>query len=172
MWLSTLLSGGRNGLLFALLALVLVPAASAAGEVGVELEAWRVVSQLDGSERLEAADQARPGDVIEYRARFTNHTGVTVLGLKGLIPIPAETEYLVASANPAAVEASTNGDSFSPVPLLRPVRQEDGTERWEAVPLVEYRFLRWTVAELAEDEEAVVSARVRIPAAAEGRTSP
>jgi len=172
MQLSNLVSGGRTAVLSALLALIVAPSASAAGDVGVELEAWRVVFLLDGSERLEAAEQARPGDVIEYRATFTNRTGITVLGLKGVIPIPAETEYLAASASPAAVEASTDGSSFSAVPLLRPVRQEDGTERWEPVPFGEYRFLRWTVAELAEDEEAVVSARVRIPSAAASPSSP
>jgi hypothetical protein len=104
--------------------------------------------------------------------RFTNGTGIAVHGLRGVIPIPAETEYLAATASPAVAEASTDGHSFSPVPLQRRVQREDGQESWEPVPPAEYRFLRWTVAELAEDEERVVSARVRIPSAAADSSSP
>ena len=172
MLLSTLVSSGRSALFFVFLATLVAPLAGVAEEVGVELEAWRVVALLDGSERLEAADHARPGDVIEYRARFTNGTGMTVRGLRGVIPIPAETEYLAATASPAVAEASTDGHSFSSVPLQRRVQREDGQESWEPVPPAEYRFLRWTVAELAEDEERVVSARVRIPSVAAGSSSP
>jgi hypothetical protein len=165
-------SGGRSALFFAFFTILFAAAAGAAEEIGVELEAWRVVALLDGSERFEAADHARPGDVIEYRARFTNGTGIAVHGLRGVIPIPAETEYLAATASPAVAEASTDGHSFSPVPLQRRVQREDGQESWEPVPPAEYRFLRWTVAELAEDEERVVSARVRIPSAAADSSSP
>ncbi|OYZ02020.1 MAG: hypothetical protein B7Y42_02965, partial [Polaromonas sp. 28-63-22] len=58
------------------------------------------------------------------------------------------------------------GVVFAAMPLMRSVRQPDGSQRSEAVPLADYRALRWNVGTLAAGRSAVVSLRVRIDAPA------
>jgi hypothetical protein len=54
------------------------------------------------------------------------------------------------------------------MPLMRTVKQPDGKERKETVPLAEYRALRWEIGTLAAGSSTVVSLRVRIDAPAAG----
>ena len=48
------------------------------------------------------------------------------------------------------------------MPLTRIVKQADGGERKVAVPISQYRALRWDVGTLAGGASAVVKLRVRI----------
>jgi hypothetical protein len=141
-----------------------VPAgdAAAAGDVTVALQASRVVAAANGKERLEPTESVRPGELIEYRATYTNRGAGAVRGLEGVLPIPVGTEYVGLSATPAGVEASTDGVRFAPIPLMRKVVR-DGRETWEPVPASEYRALRWKLGELAPDAKASIAARVLVP---------
>jgi uncharacterized repeat protein (TIGR01451 family) len=139
--------------------------AAAAGEVAVALSAARVVVGEHGAEHLVTTEAVRPGDVVEYRATYTNQGEATVRGLTATLPIPVDTNYLGLTATPAGVEASTDGVRFAPIPLMRKVTGKDGRERWEPVPASEYRALRWQIAELAAKASQSIAARVVVPSA-------
>jgi uncharacterized repeat protein (TIGR01451 family) len=135
--------------------------AFASGDVSVSLTAHRVaVSQ--GKEALVPAEQAKPGEVIEYRATYHNAGANVVRDLKAVLPVPAGLEYLPLSASPAVLEASLDGKRFEPVPLQRRVRMPDGRVELQDVPSVEYRYLRWSLGTLDPDASLAVKARMRV----------
>jgi uncharacterized repeat protein (TIGR01451 family) len=152
--------------LFLCATLALPLAAAADPDVAVSLEAHKVTSDARGKESFVPGDQAGPGDVIEYRARYTNQGAGAVKQLVATLPIPAGVEYLPATARPAIVLASLDGRSFAPIPLKRTVRLPDGREVTREIPASEYRWLRWTIGSLAPKNSEIVRARVRIPAPA------
>jgi len=145
--------------------LLLGASAAAAGEVAVVLSAARVVVGEHGAEQLVTTEAVRPGDVVEYRATYTNQGEDMVRGLTATLPIPVDTNYLGLTATPAGVEASSDGVHFAPIPLMRKVIGKDGSERWEPVPAAEYRALRWQIAELAANANQSIAARVVVPSA-------
>lgn len=144
--------------------LVLVGAALAQsnGEVTSTLTVTRIVAGKDGKETRAAADEARPGDVLEYVAEYRNAGKAPARKLEATLPIPAGTEFLSATAKPADVRASLDGAKFEAVPLKRKVRRADGSVVEELVPTSEYRFLRWSPRDLAAGRTARYSARVRL----------
>lgn len=144
-------------------AVVLIPAhAFAEGDVTVTLTANRMITKSGGAEVAAPATEARPGDVIEYRASYRNPGDSRVHGVSATLPIPAGTEYVAHSASPAAPLASLDGLTFAPTPLTRRVRLADGHELIQEIPLAEYRALRWTLGNLAAHGQQVVRARVRV----------
>ena len=162
--------------LFIVLALVFViglpaSAAFADGPLRVVLEAYRVTTDAAGAEQFDLAKAAYPGDVVEYRAHYTNDGSETLSDVQAVLPIPDNTVYLPATAMPAHVEASLDGKTYEPVPLQRRVVAADGTESVELVPASEYRFLRFGLGDLGADATALAKARVAIPTttAATGR---
>jgi len=146
------------------LSLLATPAA-ADGDVAVTLAAARVVVGEHGAEQLVTTDAVRPGDMVEYRATYTNQGEGPVRGVTATLPIPVDTNYLGLTATPDGVEASTDGVNFSPIPLMRKAIGKDGRERWEPVPASEYRALRWQIGELAANASRSVAARVIVPSA-------
>jgi uncharacterized repeat protein (TIGR01451 family) len=148
----------------ALLALALAAPlpAHAEDDVKVSMTAHRVTTTERGVERLVPAAQAKPGETIEYRARYANEGGSTARQLVASLPIPPGMEFLPGTAAPAQVHASLDGRSFAPVPLKRRVRLADGTETEVLVPYREYRALRWTLGDLAAKGEQTVRARMRV----------
>jgi uncharacterized repeat protein (TIGR01451 family) len=136
--------------------------ARADGDVAVALAAQRVVTQSGGREALASAEQAKPGDVIEYRATYHNSGAAGVRQLAATLPIPAGSEYIARSASPAPSLASLDGHTYSALPLKRRVRLADGREVMQEVPAREYRSLRWTLGNLPARGERTVRARVRV----------
>ncbi|MEP6589176.1 MAG: hypothetical protein ABJA84_10525 [Polaromonas sp.] len=120
------------------------------------------VDTVDGKAVLTPATSGKPGDVIEYSGTYRNGGTAPVDKLLATIPVPAGTSFIAGSAVPAQAQASIDGVRFEAVPLMRSVSQADGTERKVAVPLAEYRALRWDIGALAAGRNAVVSLRVRI----------
>lgn len=137
-------------------------AARADGEVKVSMTAHRITTTERGEERLIPAEQARPGETIEYRARYLNEGDATVRQLVASLPVPAGMEFVAGTAAPEQVFASVDGKSFSPVPLKRRVRKANGQEIEELVPYREYRALRWMLGDLAGGGEETVLARMRV----------
>jgi len=148
------------------LSLLIGTSAAAAGDVAVVLAAARVVVGEHGSEQLVTTEAVRPGDVVEYRATYTNQGDDTVHGLTATLPIPVDTNYLGLTAAPSGVEASTDGVTFAPIPLMRKGKGADGKDRFEPVPAAEYRVLRWQIGDLAANASRSVAARVVVPASA------
>ncbi len=128
-----------------------------------ELRAQRV-EMVAGKAVFKPASDGKPGEVLEYSSTYRNGGAVAVDKLQATIPVPAGTTFIAGSAEPAQAQASTDGSRFAPMPLLRSVKQPDGSERKEPVPLAEYRALRWDVGTLAAGRSTVVSLRVRIDA--------
>lgn len=151
------------GLAFGQAALAQTPAVTSI------LSAQRV-EMVDGKTVLKPAAQSKPGEVIEYSGTYRNGGATAVDKLQAAVPVPVGTTFIAGSAQPTSAQASTDGTRFAPLPLTRMVRQADGSERKEAVPLTEYRALRWDVGTLGAGTSAVVSLRVRIdtPVAASG----
>ncbi len=149
----------------AVLALVLIApaAARAGGDVTVTLAAQRV-SVTNGKETLSPAAQIKPGDLVEYRATYSNAGDQPARQMLATLPVPAGMEFVGRTARPAKLEASLDGRTFAAVPLTRRVKQADGREVVRAVPLAEYRYLRWTLGTLAAKSTRTVSARMRVQA--------
>ena len=141
-------------------------AQQASGPVETQLVA-NSVAIVEGKESLRPAAAVKPGETIEYRATYTNRTKVAVRNLEATLPIPAGTELLPASVNPAAAKASLDGSNFDAMPLKRVVKK-DGRDAEEIVPYSEYRYLRWYPGELPGEKSLVFSARVKVSEAAPG----
>jgi uncharacterized repeat protein (TIGR01451 family) len=133
----------------------------AAGAVAVELTAKRITKD-QGREVLVAADEAKPGELLEYRALYRNDGATEAKGLMATLPIPRGTQYVAGSALPRGVQASVDGHTFAPVPLKRTVKTPDGRTVVQEVPVAEYRALRWPLGALPSRDQRTVSARVRV----------
>ena len=150
------------------LALLLAVAASSApalahakDAVTIALQANKV-TQEKGREALVPADQAKPGEVIEYRATYTNSSAQTVRDVWATLPIPAGLELLPPSAAPAQWLASIDGKAFAPAPLMRRERTPAGIEVLREIPASEYRYLRWSLGTLPAKQSRTVAARARV----------
>jgi len=131
------------------------------GAIDTKLEAKRVVMK-DGKEQFEAAATAKPGDIIEYVATYTNKGRGGVTNLEATLPIPANTELIIASITPKGAKASTGGSAYGDIPLKRKVRQPNGAEVEQEVAAKEYRSLRWYPGVLAGGASVAFTARVRV----------
>jgi uncharacterized repeat protein (TIGR01451 family) len=120
------------------------------------------VETIDGRTVLRPVQSSKPGEVLEYRVTYRNHSDAPVSGLTASLPIPAGTTLLDRSQLPPDALASSDGVRFAPLPLMRRVRQADGSERSEPVPLEDYRALRWNLGTLQPGSSEQVSARVRV----------
>ena len=148
--------------LFLLLALGATCAARAASPL---VDARLTVSLIQHNGQFEvaaAATAAKPGDVLEYTARYVNRGNAPADALSPSMPIPVGTEYLPIDSAPKPTHASLDGTTFAPIPLKRSVKGPDGVVRVVDVPTREYRALRWTVGTLAAGSEVTVRARVRL----------
>lgn len=161
----------RRSLAGLCLALTWSVAANAADPVTNTLTVHHVVVRADGSESLEPAGEARPGDLLEYSARFANTGTAAARGLVATLPIPTGTVYVDGSAKPAGANASLDGANYAPMPLVRRAKAANGTESTVRVPLAEYRSLRWAPADVAAQSTYTVTARVRVAGSASATAS-
>jgi hypothetical protein len=137
--------------------------ASAAGvppaPVTSELQVQKIPT-ADGDTSPKAASISKPGDVLEYHLSYSNHTSAAVTGLIAKLPIPTGTTLTDLPKLSPDAEASTDGTHFAPLPLTHVVKRADGTEQRVAVPLDEYRSLRWNLGALPANGVKQVQARV------------
>ena len=131
----------------------------------VEIQLLRRKIVLVGAqETLQDAGTAKPGEILEETAIYTNKSKNLITKLEATLPIPLNTELVPNSTKPAtlAVRASTDGLSFRTLPLKRKAKLANGVEAEQLVPLNEYRFLRWYPGELAAGKSVSYSARFKI----------
>ena len=130
--------------------------------VAVVLTQSKVVKDAQGREQLVDAGSVKPGDIVEYRAVYTNNTGKPVTGLVADLPIPEGLEYQPRSAKPGAnlVQAAAKDAVFGPEPLMR----KAAGNKTEPVPYADYRSLRWTLGQLPANGSTAVSVRARVEA--------
>ena len=120
------------------------------------------VELVNGKTVLHPATEAKPGDVLEYRATYTNRGDGAVEHLQATVPIPSGTTLIADTPMPASAQASTDARTFAALPLMRRVAKSDGSSRLEPVPLADYRALRWDVGSLNPGKATMVSMHVRI----------
>lgn len=130
-------------------------------EVLTELSATRIVGS-GAAEKREPAATARPGDILEYRVRYSNSGKAKVRQLEITLPVPVGMIYVADSSRPEAAKASVDGIAYQPIPLKRTVIKKDGSAVEQSVPLTEYRFLRWKSQDLEAGRKLEVSARMKI----------
>lgn len=148
--------------------------AQSGAQVASTLSVTRIALNAEGREVAEPANSAKPGDVLEYVADYTNQGKHTALRLQASLPIPFGTEYLPNlpnSATPAPSLASVDGITFQPIPLKRQVRQANGTLLEQPLAYAQYRFLRWPAHDLAAGKHLLYSTRVKVAADATSATS-
>ncbi len=138
----------------------LAPAANA-DQLKVDLKRTKIVKAASG-ETSAPADTAKPGDILEEIATYTNQSGGVLKQVQPRLPVPLNTELVMASVKPANAMASTDGINFSAIPLKRKVKQANGVEVETPVPLSEYRYVRWSPVELASQKSFAVSARFKV----------
>jgi uncharacterized repeat protein (TIGR01451 family) len=136
--------------------------------VAVVLTQSKVVKDAQGREQLVDASSVKPGDIVEYRAVYTNNTGKPVTGLVADLPIPEGLEYQPRSAKPGAnlVQAAAKDAVFGPEPLVR----KAAGNKTEPVPYADYRSLRWTLGQLPANGSTAVSARAKVETVAPAAT--
>ena len=116
----------------------------------------------NGREVMQSAAIAKPDDVLEDVATYTNTSKSALKSVEATLPIPPNTELVMASVKPTSAKASIDGKSFSKLPLTRKVRQANGVEVEQPVPLSEYRYLRWYPGELQPGKPLSFSARFKV----------
>jgi len=120
------------------------------------------VTVTGGKEILTSAATARPGEILQEVATYTNKSDAALTSLEATLPVPVNTELVMASAKPGSALASTDGKNFSAMPLKRRIRQARGVESEQEVAVSEYKFLRWRVAKLPAAGSMVFSARFKV----------
>lgn len=159
-----LATGGAFALALASPSLAAPATTAAKADVVAELRAFKV-----SGDKLVAADTANPGDTIEYQARYTNNGTSAVQRFSPQLPVPEALIYAGSTALPTGFLATTDGKNFASAPLMRSVKSPDGTTKLVAVPLREYRALRWQLGTLAPGESVVVKARATVKSFADGK---
>jgi hypothetical protein len=142
--------------------LALGQAAMAQGSAVTSSLVAQRVEMVDGKAVIKPAGEGKPGEILAYSGTYRNGGVAPVDKLFATIPVPVGTSFISGSSSPAKAQASTDGSRFAPMPLMRAVRQPDGSERQEPVPLSDYRAVRWDIGTLAPGSSAVVGLRVRI----------
>ncbi len=127
----------------------------------ISLVRQKVVA-VDGKEVMQSAEVAKPGDVLDEAATYSNKSAAPVKSLQATLPVPPNTELVLNSIKPSGAKASTDGSEFSSLPLKRKVKQANGVEVEQLIPIGEYRYLRWYPGDLAPGKSLVFSARFKV----------
>ena len=140
--------------------------ATVAPDVQVKLTLERITVEA-GKQVLVATERAAPGEQVQYVAAYTNTAALTtapIAKLQATLPVPAAMRY-AGSAQPTPALASLDGKTFEAYPLVRMVKQADGSLKKVDVPFDEYRSLRWTIQSLAPQTAQAVKARMTVATA-------
>lgn len=134
--------------------------AASEGAVKVKLTQARVDMQ-EGKEKLVEVESVKPGDVIEYRAVYTNTSKETVRELTATLPLPDGLDYLAKSAKaseglPLVQVVARDGQSGT-----EPLMVTQAGKKVE-MPASQYRVLRWRVGSMVAGRSVTVSARARV----------
>lgn len=144
-------------------ACVALPAIAAA-DVSSHLVVQKVVTDTTGHEVLKSAADAKPGDVLQYRATYTNKGTSAAEHMLARLPIPVGTTLQTDSSLPPGAFGSVNGVSFEPMPLMREIAGKDGKSHREPVPLADIRVLRWDLGNLEPRQSKSIQLSVRVDA--------
>ncbi len=147
--------------------------AQSRNDIRLDLKAFRVLSvQEQGRtvEKLEAALDAKPGELIEYQLSAQNTTDNPLRQVALIIPIPASTVYQAMSAQPlrlgetlvTAEFSFDGGRTFGKLPLKRKVRVvENGKEVEKEVEVKpeEFTHARWVLPQMSAKQTVLLKLR-------------
>ncbi len=142
----------------------------AAQPIEIRLERKKVVV-IDGKEALVSAASAKPGDLIEETATYTNRSKKT-FKVEATLPVPQFTEFVAGTASPSGARASADGAAYGAMPLKRQQKSANGVVVEQLVPVGDYKSLRWSAIDLAPEKQFVASARFRLREGAADVTPP
>lgn len=139
-------------------------AAWAQPNVQSQLVAEKLVAGPAGQVTRAAADSVKPGDLVAYTATYRNTGKDAARSLILTVPVPAGMEYQGRQPQEklAPALASLDGSSYAPIPLTRKVKNAQGQEVVQQVPVAEYRFLRWNVPQLAAGANVSVQLTAKV----------
>ncbi|WP_367106087.1 hypothetical protein [uncultured Psychrobacter sp.] len=123
----------------------------AADALKMELQANKVVKTADGKISYIPASNAQKGETVQYRAIYTNTIDQPISDVAVTLPIPANMIF-TGEAKPSSAQATIDGKNYADMPLVRKV---DG--KVVAIPLSEYKALRWNIKWLPANKLADVS---------------
>lgn len=129
-----------------------------ATDVTVTLEGYIVTTEThdDGElvEVFELAEEAQPGDLVEYRVVLSNASEANVTDAAAVGPVPASTFFLADSATQEATyltEFSVDGSDYAQNPVIT-IINDDGEEEEVVAAPEDYTSVRWTLSEPLEPQ--------------------
>jgi uncharacterized repeat protein (TIGR01451 family) len=135
----------------------------------VSLKQFKVVKEANGDAKFVDGSIVVPGDVLEYRATYTNR-GAVPLSVVASLPVPESVEYVKGSAKAKGNIAHTVAQKdaqFAAEPLMKPTLTASGATVMQAVPYSTYRFVRWNLGSMAPGTSTEVSIRTKVSDAQE-----
>lgn len=132
---------------------------SSSQEIAVNVKASLVSKNGAGQEVLTPitrSTQLGRNSIIEYTAELTNNNAERVGNMVVTMGIPKGTT-LVGNTVPNFPKATTDGNIYSTVPLQTIVNGQ-----MQAVPLYQYKALRWQLSNIAANDSTKVAYRVKL----------
>ena len=141
-----------------------VPAAATESPIAVQLVQLRRQEIAGQPATYVEAGEVRPGDIVEYRVRYTN-AGTQPLAVTATLPIPPDMVYQADSASAPSGLAHTvalDDARFSAEPLKKTVLDSHGVPALALVPYALYRMVRWDLGSMPPGSSTEVSVRVKV----------
>lgn len=121
----------------------------------VDFSVRKQVATEGGKAEWVAGQEAKPGDLLQYTAVYTNEGQGRLTGIKAVIPIPSEVTCMPETAQPTPTEASLDGVEFLPWEVVLAAVAD-------AQNPVSIRSVRWSVSELPTGAKFEASVRAKV----------
>lgn len=138
-------------LLVVLVSTVSFNTVQAADALKMELQANKIVKTVKGETSYVAASDAKTGEIVQYRAIYTNLINQPVSDVTVTLPIPVNMTF-TGEAQPSSAQATIDGKNYADIPLMRRLNG-----KLVKVPFSEYKALRWNIKWLPARKSADVS---------------
>lgn len=132
--------------------------------ISITLKQYKVVKDEKGETQFVDASLVVPGDIIEYRAVYSNRSTST-LPVVATMPIPEAMEYIKESAKAKgklAHTVATKDSQYAQEPLQFQTKTASGATVSQPVPYASYRFVRWDLGKLPSGGSVEVSVRAKV----------
>lgn len=141
----------RNLLLVTVMSVSVFAASSGHADVPIQGTMQAFIVELDDDkEKLKAANEVEPDQLVEYQLTYTNKGDSTINGLTVVGPVPKGTTYVSNTANAdvsaALLVSIDGGKTFEPEPVVRLVTKESGEVVEKLIPAEQYTHLQWKAA--------------------------
>lgn len=123
--------------------------------LSVNFSVRKQVTDETGKAEWVAGQEAKPGDLLQYTAVYTNEGQGRLSAIKAVIPIPAEVTCIAESAQPTPAEASLDGVEFLPWEVALAAVADAGNP-------ASIRSVRWSVSELQPGAKFEASIRAKV----------